>query len=76
MKAPLRKVLDRRQDFRSTEDFSHGWINETLECGHIHREGIAPDDPVTDVDGHPIRHSHNATRRRCDECVKSARGAA
>lgn len=69
-KGPLRKVVERRQDFRSTEDFPDGWIDETLECGHIHREGIFPDLDIYEDDGRRrvVRHRHQAERRRCEEC--------
>ena len=78
-KAPLRKVVNRHQDFRSTEDFPHGWIVESLECGHEHHEAILPDMPAVMDDGgdrlRPFPHSHNAERRRCDDCARAQKKA-
>lgn len=75
--APLRQVIDRQQDFRSSEDYPDGFIRETLDCGHEHIEAIRPDDPAVEEDnsGKPrwFPHSHNAARRRCKQCVKEKR---
>ena len=56
---PMRKVVDRRQDFRSSPEYPDGYIEETLECGHMHR------DPV---DGPWPSGRH---MRRCGECAKT-----
>jgi hypothetical protein len=61
-RGPLRAVTDRQQVFLSTHEHPHGWINETLECGHIHIEMI---NPAEDSDS---RHRHQTKRRRCEAC--------
>lgn len=85
MRAPVRKIVDRRMDFRETEDHPHGFIVETLECGHEHIEDIAQglygdDDDIEQFaraeaeeeieDG--VKHSHNAKGRRCRQCQQGA----
>lgn len=56
---PLRKVVDREQVFRSTPDFPDGYINETLSCGHQHK------DAVDSAFG-------SKTHRRCKECWQAS----
>ena len=41
MSRVLRRVVDRRQDFRSSQDHPEGYIVEVLECGHERIEDIA-----------------------------------
>lgn len=63
-RGPLRAVKDRQQVFLSTHDHPHGWINETLECGHIHVEMINPAESDS-------RHRHQTKRRRCEACRRA-----
>ena len=59
---PLRRVIERRQDFRSTEEFPQGWIEETLDCGHVFLNNIA-------IIGETLRTS--SARRRCKDCARA-----
>lgn len=59
---PLRAVIERRQDFRSTGDYPEGWIEETLDCGHVFRNNIA-------IRGETLRTS--AAKRRCKDCARA-----
>ena len=61
---PLRRVLDRRQDFHCTEDYPDGFIEERLECGHVYLDNIAR---------HTETHRSNVERRRCEKCARAAR---
>lgn len=63
-RGPLRLVTDRQQVFQATHHYPHGWVNETLECGHVHVEQI---NAVDDATAH---HRHQTTRRRCEVCRK------
>lgn len=84
MSRQLRKVIERRQDFRSTPDYPQGFVVETLDCGHEHIEVIAEDldddsgiveqiareQARNEIENPNERHSHNAKRRRCEECER------
>ena len=58
---PLRLVTERRQDFRSTDDYPDGYIAETLECGHEYINDIA--------NIYSQQHRPQAHRRRCKQCA-------
>lgn len=67
---PLRKVISREQSFQSTVDFPEGWINETLECGHIRQERIEKYEYVSRETPRPT-HAHNAKARHCQDCARA-----
>lgn len=71
-KGPLRRVVDRRQDFNATDKYPAGYIVEALECGHDHIEPIESDIPdvIMDWQGRPalFPHRNQTERRRCELC--------
>lgn len=70
-------VVDRRQSYLTSPHYPHGYIVETLACGHEHIERIDDHDsgPLRLPSGEvaPRQHRHNARRRRCVECETQAR---
>lgn len=62
---PLRRVTEWRQNFQSTQDRPHGWIEERLECGHIYYDDIA----ATGAE----HHQTAPMRRRCADCAEELR---
>lgn len=69
---PLRKIVSRDQSYQSTLEHPDGWINERLECGHVHIERIDKHEFVSDETPRPT-HAHNAKARHCQDCAREAR---
>lgn len=63
---PLRRVVDRAQNFKSTQEMPDGWIEELLECGHIYKDSISSWSNL---------HKTNTTSRRCSECARALKKA-
>jgi hypothetical protein len=75
----FQKVIDRRQSFRTTHEYPYGWIEETLECGHVRIEPIQHGDIHFQKDTYErqardpkSRHYSQTTKRACEDCTVEA----